>query len=83
METKIIIAGFGGQGVLSLGQFIAYSAMFQGKDVTWLPSYGPEMRGGTANCNVCVADREVASPIIGNPDILIDINKPRLDKFID
>lgn len=83
MEKKIIIAGFGGQGVLSLGQFIAYASMFEGKDVTWLPSYGPEMRGGTANCSVVVSDTSVASPIISRPDILIVMNKPSLDKFVD
>lgn len=83
MDKKIIIAGFGGQGVLSLGQFIAYSAMYEGKGVTWLPSYGPEMRGGTCNCSVCVSDGEVASPIIAYPDVLIAMNKPSLDKFVN
>lgn len=80
---RIIIAGFGGQGVLSLGQFIAYSAMYEGKEVTWLPSYGPEMRGGTANCSVCVGDEPIASPIIATPDTLIAMNKPSLDKFVN
>lgn len=80
---NIIIAGFGGQGVLSLGQFISYSAMFEGKNTTWLPSYGPEMRGGTANCSVVVSDEPVASPIIAYPDTLIAMNKPSLDKFVD
>ena len=79
---KIIIAGFGGQGVLSLGQFIAYSAMYEGKEVSWLPSYGPEMRGGTANCSVCVDSKPIASPIIAVPDTLIAMNKPSLDKFV-
>ena len=79
---KIIIAGFGGQGVLSLGQFIAYSAMYEGKEVSWLPSYGPEMRGGTANCSVCVDNSPIASPIIAVPDTLIAINKPSLDKYV-
>jgi len=83
MEEKIVIAGFGGQGVLSLGQFIAYSAINEGKEVTWLPSYGPEMRGGTANCSVVVCDETVASPIIAHPDTLIAMNKPSLYKFID
>lgn len=78
---KIIIAGFGGQGVLSLGQFIAYAALYENKAATWLPSYGPEMRGGTANCSVVVDDTEVASPIIAVPDTLIAMNKPSLDKF--
>ncbi len=80
---KIIIAGFGGQGVLSLGQFIAYAALYENKAVTWLPSYGPEMRGGTANCSVVVDDVEVASPIIAVPDTLIAMNKPSLDKFVN
>ncbi|NLZ25678.1 MAG: 2-oxoacid:ferredoxin oxidoreductase subunit gamma [Clostridiales bacterium] len=79
---KIIVAGFGGQGVLSLGQLIAYCAMYQNKAVTWLPAYGPEMRGGTANCSVVVDDKEVASPIIATPDTLIAMNKPSLDKFL-
>lgn len=78
---KIIVAGFGGQGVLSLGQMIAYAAMYENKAVTWLPSYGPEMRGGTANCSVIVDDKEVASPVIAVPDCLIAMNKPSLDKF--
>jgi 2-oxoglutarate ferredoxin oxidoreductase subunit gamma len=83
MEEKIIIAGFGGQGVLSLGQFIAYAAIADGKEVTWLPSYGPEMRGGTSNCSVVVSDMPVASPIISAPDCLIAMNKPSLYKFQD
>ncbi len=83
MEKKLIIAGFGGQGVLSLGQFIAYSAMNENLDVTWLPSYGPEMRGGTANCSVVVSDKPVASPVISKPDCLIAMNKPSLYKFVD
>lgn len=83
MEEKIIIAGFGGQGVLSLGQFIAYAAIADGKEVTWLPSYGPEMRGGTSNCSVVVCDEPVASPIIAHPDCIIVMNKPSLYKFQD
>lgn len=83
MEEKIIIAGFGGQGVLSLGQFIAYSAIADNKEVTWLPSYGPEMRGGTSNCMVVVSEKAVASPIIANTDCLIAMNLPSLLKFKD
>lgn len=83
MLEKIIIAGFGGQGVLSLGQFIAYAAIADGKEVTWLPSYGPEMRGGTSNCSVVVSDKPVASPIIASPDCLIAMNRPSLFKFQD
>ncbi len=78
---RIIVAGFGGQGVLSLGQMLAYAAMYEDKAATWLPSYGPEMRGGTANCSVVIDDNEVASPIIARPDCLIAMNKPSLDKF--
>ena len=81
MEEKIIIAGFGGQGVLSLGQLIAYAAIHDGLEVTWLPSYGPEMRGGTSNCSVVVSDKQVASPVIAKPDCLIAMNKPSLFKF--
>lgn len=81
MENKIIIAGFGGQGVQSLGMFIAYASIHDGKEVTFLPSYGPEMRGGTSNCSVVVSDKPVASPIISAPDILIAMNKPSLAKF--
>ena len=79
---RLIVAGFGGQGVLSLGQMIAYASMFENKNVTWLPSYGPEMRGGTANCSVVVDEAPIASPIIATPDTLIAMNKPSLDKFI-
>ncbi|HPD02939.1 MAG TPA: 2-oxoacid:acceptor oxidoreductase family protein [Eubacteriales bacterium] len=78
---KLIISGFGGQGVLSLGQIIAYAAMGEGLEVTWLPSYGPEMRGGTANCSVVIDKTTVASPVIAVPDTLIAMNKPSLTKF--
>lgn len=79
---KIIVAGFGGQGVLSLGQLLAYSAMYEDQYATWLPSYGPEMRGGTANCSVVIdAKKPIASPIIAVADTLIAMNKPSLDKF--
>ncbi len=83
MEEKIIVAGFGGQGSLALGQMLAYSAMYDNKEVTWLPSYGPEMRGGTANCSVVISDIPVASPIIARPNCLIAMNKPSLDKFVN
>lgn len=79
---KIIVAGFGGQGVLSLGQMLAYAAMYENQYATWLPSYGPEMRGGTANCSVVIdAEKPVASPIIAVPDCLIAMNTPSLHKF--
>lgn len=78
---KLIIAGFGGQGILSLGQIMAYSAMNDNKEVSWLPSYGPEMRGGTANCSVVISDEKIASPIVPTPDIIVIMNKPSLFKF--
>jgi 2-oxoglutarate ferredoxin oxidoreductase subunit gamma len=81
MQTEIVIAGFGGQGVLFAGQVLAYAAMDSGQHVTWFPSYGPEMRGGTANCTVIVADQEIGSPTVRNPRALIALNLPSLDKF--
>jgi 2-oxoglutarate ferredoxin oxidoreductase subunit gamma len=78
---KIIISGFGGQGVLSLGKFISYSALAQNLNTSWLPSYGPEMRGGTANCSVIYAAEEIAAPVIDYPDVLIAFNEPSLVKF--
>lgn len=81
MQTDIIIAGFGGQGVLFAGQLLAYAAMDEGREVTWIPSYGPEMRGGTANCTVVIADEEIGSPLVRNPQALIAMNLPSLDKY--
>ncbi len=81
MRQEIIVAGFGGQGVLLLGQMLAYAGMLEGKYVTWLPSYGPEMRGGTANCNVVISDQEVGSPLVTEPEYLLALNRPSLDKF--
>lgn len=81
MENKILIAGFGGQGVLFLGKLLAYSGLIGKKEVSWLPSYGPEMRGGTANCSVILSDTQVGSPIVSNPHILIAMNLPSLEKF--
>ena len=81
MTTNIIITGFGGQGILFAGKILAYTALMKGKQLSWLPSYGPEMRGGTANCHVIVSDDPVGSPIITEPDVLISMNKPSLDKF--
>jgi 2-oxoglutarate ferredoxin oxidoreductase subunit gamma len=81
MQTEIVIAGFGGQGVLFAGQVLAYAAMERGKEVTWIPSYGPEMRGGTANCTVIIADEEIGSPLVRNPQALIAMNLPSLDKY--
>lgn len=81
METKIIFSGFGGQGVLTLGQFVAYAALLQEKQVTWMPSYGAEMRGGTANCSIVVSDHNIGSPIVGYADVLVAMNKPSILKF--
>ena len=81
MTTNIVIAGFGGQGILFAGKILAYTALLKGKHLSWLPSYGPEMRGGTANCHVIISDEPVASPIIQTPDVLVCMNKPSLDKF--
>ena len=81
--TQILIAGFGGQGVLFAGKFLAYKGLVQDKQVSWLPSYGPEMRGGTANCSVILSDTPVGSPIITTPDILVAMNLPSLLKFVD
>ena len=81
MYTQILIAGFGGQGIEFAGKCLAYQGLMEGKEISWLPSYGPEMRGGTANCSVIVADTPVGSPIVSNPDILAVMNLPSLDKY--
>ena len=81
--TQILLAGFGGQGVLFAGKFLAYKGMVQGKQLSWLPSYGPEMRGGTANCSVILSDTPVGSPIITEPDVLVAMNLPSLQKFVN
>ena len=81
MNKEILIAGFGGQGILFSGKFLAYEGLIDGKEVSWLPSYGPEMRGGTANCSIIISDSAVGSPIVSNPDILIAMNLPSLDKY--
>lgn len=81
MQTDIIVAGFGGQGVLFTGQLLSYAAMDEGREVTWIPSYGPEMRGGTANCTVIISDEEIGSPMVRNPQAVIAMNLPSLDKY--
>lgn len=81
MQTEIIISGFGGQGVLFAGQLLAYAGMDSGKEVTWIPSYGPEMRGGTANCTVIISDEEIGSPLVRHPAAAIAMNLPSLDKY--
>ena len=79
--TKILFAGFGGQGILFSGKFMAYEALLEDKQVSWLPSYGPEMRGGTANCSVIISDDPIGSPIVSAPDILIAMNLPSYDRY--
>lgn len=81
MKHELLIAGFGGQGVLSMGMTLAYAGLVEGKEISWMPSYGPEMRGGTANCIVIVSDTKVSSPIITTFDSLIALNQPSLEKF--
>jgi 2-oxoglutarate ferredoxin oxidoreductase subunit gamma len=81
MQQEVIIAGFGGQGVLFAGQLLAYAGMDAGKEVTWIPSYGPEMRGGTANCTVVISDEEIGSPFVKNPAAVLAMNLPSLDKY--
>lgn len=81
MTKSILIAGFGGQGILFSGKFLAYEGLIDGKEVSWLPSYGPEMRGGTANCSIIISDEKIGSPIVDKPDILIAMNAPSLEKY--
>ena len=82
MKTaNILLDGFGGQGILFAGKFLAYSGLYEEKEISWLPSYGPEMRGGTSNCSVIISDSPVGSPIVNNPDVLLVMNMPSLDKF--
>ena len=83
MQKEIIISGFGGQGVLFAGQLLAYAAMDEGLQVTWIPSYGPEMRGGTANCTVVISDERIGSPMVSHPSSVIAMNLPSLDKYED
>jgi len=81
VKQEVIVAGFGGQGVLLLGQVLAYAGMVEGKEVSWLPSYGPEMRGGTANCTVVLSDTEIGSPVVSQPSCVIALNLPSMEKF--
>ena len=81
--TQILIAGFGGQGILFAGKFLAYKGLLEDLQVSLLPSYGPEMRGGTANCNVVLSDDPVGSPIVTDPDVLIVMNLPSLEKYVN
>jgi 2-oxoglutarate ferredoxin oxidoreductase subunit gamma len=81
MQSDVIMAGFGGQGILLIGKMLAYAGMHEGKQVSWLPSYGPEMRGGTCNCTVVVSDKPVGSPVIRSPRAVLAMNLPSLEKF--
>ncbi len=81
MQKEIILSGFGGQGIMFAGQILTYAAMDAGKAVTWIPSYGPEMRGGTANCTIVIADEEIGSPVVKNPDLALAMNLPSFDKY--
>jgi 2-oxoglutarate ferredoxin oxidoreductase subunit gamma len=81
MQNDVIMAGFGGQGILLIGKMLAYAGMNQGKEVSWLPSYGPEMRGGTCNCTVVISDKTVGSPVIQSPRAVVAMNLPSMDKF--
>ena len=82
-ELRIVLAGFGGQGVLFAGKVIASAGLIEDRELSWLPSYGPEMRGGTANCSVCLSDEAIGSPLVLTPNVLIAMNQPSFDKFID
>jgi 2-oxoglutarate ferredoxin oxidoreductase subunit gamma len=81
MKEEIVIAGFGGQGVLSMGKILAYSGLMEGKEVSWMPSYGPEQRGGTANVTVILSDERISSPVLNEYDIAVVLNQPSMDKF--
>lgn len=78
---EAIFAGFGGQGVMLMGQLVAYAGMYEGKNVSWVPSYGPEMRGGTANCSVAVSDEPIGSPVFSQPNVVVAMNRPSMEKF--
>ncbi len=82
-DLNIMFAGFGGQGILFAGKIVAYAGMLDGHEISWLPSYGPEMRGGTANCSVCISDEPIGSPLVIDPDVLVAMNLPAYEKFID
>lgn len=83
MHEEVVFAGFGGQGVLFAGQLLSYAAMHEGKHVTWIPSYGPEMRGGTANCTVVVSDEPIGSPLVSHPSVVVAFNNPSVIKYQD
>ncbi|MDR3344482.1 MAG: 2-oxoacid:acceptor oxidoreductase family protein [Oscillospiraceae bacterium] len=81
-DLNAVLAGFGGQGILFMGKAIAYAGLLDGREVSWLPSYGPEMRGGTANCSVCISDEQIGCPLVTEPDALIVMNRPSFEKFV-
>ena len=81
IDFSVILAGFGGQGILSAGKMAAEAALYEGKEVSWFPSYGPEMRGGTANCSVVISDEPIGSPVINDADVVICLNQPSMEKF--
>lgn len=82
-NLDIVLAGFGGQGVLFAGKLVAYAGLIEEREVSWMPSYGPEMRGGTANCSVCLSDDPIGSPLVLEPDVLVALNQPSFDKYKD
>ena len=82
-DLNMVFAGFGGQGVLFAGKVVAYAGLNEGRELSWLPSYGPEMRGGTANCSVCLSDEAIGSPLVTNPNVLVAMNRPSLEKFVN
>ena len=81
-DYNVLMAGFGGQGILFAGKVIAYAALLENKELSWIPSYGPEMRGGTANCSICISDEPIGSPLVVSPNVFIAMNLPSLDKFV-
>ena len=82
-DLNMVFAGFGGQGVLFAGKVVAYAGLIEGRELSWLPSYGPEMRGGTANCSVRLSDEAIGSPLVTNPNVLVAMNRPSLEKFVN
>lgn len=82
-EINAVLAGFGGQGILFMGKMMAYSGLIDNRELSWLPSYGPEMRGGTCNCSVCLSDEPVCSPLVTAPNVLVAMNRPSYDKFVN
>ena len=80
---NVLLAGFGGQGILFTGKVMVYGALTEGNELSWLPSYGPEMRGGTCNCSVVISDEAIGSPLVTNPDVLVAMNRPSLEKFVN